>query len=165
MTIAVSATQDAGSAASSALHTAVARRLEEARQRYSPGRRALVDVLAESERPVTSVEIAMRDPGLSLSSVYRNLSILEQAGVVRRLVTQEDNARYELSEELTSHHDHLICEQCGEVSDYTLGAQLEQAITAALETLAKRSSFHPRRHHLEIAGLCNRCAEPRGQSG
>lgn len=164
MTIAVSATQDAGSEASSALHTAVARRLEEARQRYSPGRRALVDVLAESERPVTSAEIAMRDPGLSLSSVYRNLSILEQAGVVRRLVTQEDNARYELSEELTSHHDHLICEQCGEVSDYTLGAQLEQAITAALETLAKRSSFLPRRHHLEIAGLCNRCAEPRGQS-
>lgn len=163
MTIAVSATQDAGSAASSALHTAIARRLEAARQRYSRGRRALVDVLAESERPVTSAEIAMRDPVLSLSSVYRNLSVLEQAGVVRRLVTQEDNARYELSEELTSHHDHLICEQCGEVSDYTLGAQLEQAITAVLETIAKRSSFHPRRHHLEIAGLCNRCAESRGQ--
>ena len=125
----------------------------------------MVDVLAESERPVTSAEIAIRDPMLSLSSVYRNLSVLEQAGVVRRLVTQEDNARYELSEELTSHHDHLICEQCGEVSAYTLGAPLEQAITAALETLAKRSNFHPRRHHLEIAGFCNRCAESRGQRG
>lgn len=160
MTRAVSATQDASVAALPALHTAIAGRLEAARQRYSRGRRALVDVLAGSERPVTSAEIALRDPMLSLSSVYRNLSVLEQAGVVRRLVTQEDNARYELSEELTAHHDHLICEQCGEVSDYTLGAQLEQAITAALDTLAKRSSFHPRRHHLEIAGLCDRCAKP-----
>ena len=165
MTNAVSVAHDASPAVSPALHTTVASRLEAARQRYSRGRRALVNVLAGSERPVTSAEIAMRDPVLSLSSVYRNLGILEQAGVVRRLVMQEDNARYELSEELTAHHDHLICERCGEVSDYKPGDQLEQAITVALDTLAKRSSFHPRRHHLEIAGLCDRCAEPQGQHG
>lgn len=143
------------------LHAAVAGRLTAARQRYSRGRRALVNVLAGAERPVTSPQIATRDSELSLSSVYRNLGILEQAGVVRRLVTQEDNARYELSEELTAHHHHLVCERCGEVSDYTPGRQLERAIAAALDAIPKGAGFQPRRHHLEIAGLCARCAPRR----
>ena len=158
MTAATRRARKAKGEAPTDLHAAVADRLEAAEQRYSRGRRALVAVLAGTERPVTSPEIAALDRELSLSSIYRNLGVLEEAGVVRRLVTQEDTARFELSEELTAHHHHLVCERCGEVSDYAPVPQLERAIAAALDAIPRGVGFRPRRHNLEIAGLCARCA-------
>ena len=51
--------------------------------------------------------------------MYRNLVVLEQAGVVRRVTSTDDFARYELAEDLTEHHHHLICSSCGTVDDFT----------------------------------------------
>ena len=63
------------------LHTSVAERLRDGDQRYTRGRRALVDVLEEATRPLTIQEILARDKALAQSSAYRNLVILEQTGV------------------------------------------------------------------------------------
>ena len=54
------------------------------------------------------------------SSAYRNLAVLEHAGVVRRVITEGEFARFELTEELTEHHHHLICSRCGRVEDVTV---------------------------------------------
>ena len=139
------------------LHNAVIARLRAARQRYSRGRQALVEVLAEARQPITSPEIAERGATLSLSSVYRNLNVLEQAGVVRRLTTPEDTARYELTEEFTEHHHHLICDACGAMLDYTPLAPLEEAISNALKTISRTVGFTPNSHLLQVRGLCDRC--------
>ena len=140
------------------LHATVAANLRSAKQRYSTGRRAIVEVLAGSGRPVTAPELVMINPALSVSSVYRNLAVLEQVGVVRRLVTHEENARYELAEEFSQHHDHLICEGCGIVTDYLPPPTLEQAMGRALVSIKRSDGFTPRAHHLQILGLCARCA-------
>ena len=139
------------------LHNAVIARLRGARQRYSSGRQALVEVLAEARQPITCPEIAERGATLSLSSVYRNLNVLEQAGVVRRLMTPEDTARYELTEEFTEHHHHLICDGCGAMLDYTPSVPLEEAISNALATISRTAGFTPNSHHLQVRGLCDRC--------
>ena len=60
------------------------------------------------------------DRSLAQSSAYRNLAVLERAGVVHRIVTTDEFARYELAEDLTEHHHHLICRSCGSVADFTL---------------------------------------------
>ena len=85
-------------------------RLAGREHRYTSGRRALVDALARADGPVTLPEVLAIDPALALSSTYRNLAVMEEAGVVRRLVHGADHAHYELAEELTGHHHHLICE-------------------------------------------------------
>lgn len=152
--------QGSNSAAASGddLHAAVSTRLRAARQRYSTGRHTIVDVLAAAGRPVTTPEIVALNEALSVSSVYRNLAVLEQAGVVRRLVTQEENALYELAEEFTQHHDHLICERCGIVADYLPPPTLERAMGRALASIPRSVGFIPSAHHLQILGLCARCA-------
>ena len=137
-------------------HAAVARRLRAVRQRYSTGRRAIAVVLAAADRPLTAPEVVELGSGLSVSSVYRNLAVLEQAGVVRRLVTQEENARYELAEAFTHHHHHLVCERCGIIMDYEPPAGLERALQRALDAIPQ-STFQPRSHHIQILGLCPGC--------
>ena len=117
-----------------------------------------MEALAGSGRPVTAPELVTINPALSVSSVYRNLAVLEQVGVVRRLVTHEENARYELAEELSQHHDHLICEGCGIVTDYLPPPTLERAMGRALANIPRSDGFRPRAHHLQILGLCARCA-------
>ena len=145
------------------LHPTVAASLRGARQRYSTGRRAIVEVLAGSGRPVTAPELVTMNPALSVSSVYRNLAVLEQVGGVRRLVTHEENARYELAEEFSQHHDHMICEGCGIVTDYLPPPRLELAMGRALASIPRSDGFTPRAHHLQILGLCGRCARAGGR--
>src|SRR5205814_2363608 len=80
---------------------------------YTRNRRTLVEALDESDRPVSIPELLGERRDLAQSSAYRNLAVLERAGVVRRIVTSDEFARYELAEDLTEHHHHLICSVCG----------------------------------------------------
>ena len=110
------------------VHAVATTRLRSDGQRYTTGRRALVTALLASARPVTIPQLLDHGRGLAHSSVYRNLAVLERAGVVHRIVTADDFARYELAEDLTEHHHHhLICSRCGEVADFTLPAPLASA--------------------------------------
>ena len=81
---------------------------------------ALVHLLSSSDRPLTIPEILTAKSGMPQSSVYRNLAVLEEAGLVQRVASSDDWARFELAEDLTGHHHHQICTQCGEVRDFTL---------------------------------------------
>jgi Fe2+ or Zn2+ uptake regulation protein len=121
-------------------------------------RLALLDVLASARRPLSMPEILDRGTGLAQSSVYRNLVVLEQAGVVHRLLSANDFARYELVEDLTEHHHHLICESCGSVEDFEVPARLDRSVRSALHDEAARRGFTVRSHRLDVVGLCRRCS-------
>ena len=140
------------------LHETVARRLRDADQRYTTNRRALVEVLSESDRPLTIPELLARRRSLPQSSAYRNLSILEEVGAVRRVLTHDDFARYELAEDLTEHHHHLICSSCGAVADFTVSKQLEERLTSAIAGVARRTGFRATHHRLDLLGTCANCA-------
>jgi Fe2+ or Zn2+ uptake regulation protein len=141
------------------LHTTVADRLRGDDQRYTRNRRAVVEVLEEATRPLTIQEILSRSAGLAQSSAYRNLGVLEGSGVVHRVVSTDDFARYELAEDLTDHHHHhLICAACGEVSDFTVPADVERALGAALDHAAAEHRFAAQHHRLDLVGRCRRCA-------
>jgi Fe2+ or Zn2+ uptake regulation protein len=132
-------------------------RLRRDGQRYTDNRRQLVRVLAESADPLTIPEILQQRADLAQSSVYRNLSILERAGVVQRIVTTDEWARFELAEDLTEHHHHLICSGCGAVRDFTVSPRLEQSIDEALSEVADHAGFHLDHHRLDLVGLCDGC--------
>ena len=140
------------------LHETVAQRLRDADQRYTTNRRALVEVLSETDRPLTIPELLERRRSLPQSSAYRNLSILEEVGAVRRVVTNDDFARYELAEDLTEHHHHLICSTCGAVEDFTVSKQLEERLTSAMTSVARRTGFQPTHHRLDLLGSCSDCS-------
>jgi Fur family ferric uptake transcriptional regulator len=140
------------------LHTTVARRLRLDGQRYTTQRRALVDVLDAAGAPLTLPQLLERSTGLAQSSAYRNLAVLERAGVAHRIVTTGDHARWELSEDLTEHHHHhLICTGCGEVTDFTVPKDVERRLDSALAHVASDAGFDASQHRLDLVGLCSRC--------
>lgn len=143
---------------SSELHVTVAARLHREGQRFTAGRRSLVDVLESSGRPLTLPEILGLDTSVAQSSAYRNLTVLERAKVVRRISTADEWARFELAEDLTEHHHHLICGHCGTVEDFTVDDELEAAVDAALHRIARLRRFKPEHHRLDLIGTCAGCA-------
>ena len=148
----------AGKQAHRELHDTVAVKLRGAGQRVTAGRTAIVDVLAGAPRPLTIPEMQRRAADLATSSAYRNLLVLESVGVVHRIVTTDDHARYELAEDLTEHHHHLICSACGTVEDVPASSRLEQSVQKAADEIARRTGFHTQHHRVDLVGLCRRCA-------
>lgn len=134
----------------------VAQRLRAADQRYTNGRRRIVAALRDGG-PMTIAEILDTDTSLAQSSVYRNLVILEEVGAVTRIVTRDDFARYELAEDLTEHHHHLICSSCGSVSDFSLQPRVETTLDRALATVAEHEGFTVEGHRLDLVGRCSSC--------
>lgn len=141
------------------VHHRVAGRLANAGQRYTARRRAVVEVLASADRPLTVPQILEAHGALAQSSAYRNVAVLEEAGVVHRIVTTDEFARFELDEGLThDHHHHLVCAGCGEVVDFTVPSDLERRIDRDLGRVAGRSGFRVERHRLDLVGRCADCA-------
>ena len=140
------------------LHATAATRLRADGQRYTTRRRALVDVLAAADQPLTIPQLLEQRRDLAQSSAYRNLAVLERAGVVHRIVTADEFARYELTEDLTQHHHHLICSSCGDVADFTMPAPVEHELESALSRAAKRAGFHASGHRLDLVGTCASCS-------
>lgn len=139
------------------VHEVAAGRLAGDDQRYTANRRAIVAALASSERPLTIPDLLAADRRLVQSSTYRNLAVLEAAGVVHRVVTSDEFARYELAEDLTEHHHHLICSACGTVDDVTASPQLERALDAVATTVVEDTGFTVEHHRLDLIGVCARC--------
>jgi Fur family transcriptional regulator, ferric uptake regulator len=139
-------------------HAEVAGRLGHVGQRYTAGRRALVDLLHRAGRPLEIPEILDAAAGLPQSSTYRNLAVLERAGAVIRHPGAGGTARYELSEALVGHHHHLVCDNCGRMEDYEAPAEIEGGLQQAVQAIAARSGFKATGHSMELRGLCSRCS-------
>jgi Fe2+ or Zn2+ uptake regulation protein len=116
-------------------------------------RAAVVRVLIGTATPLKVEEIHERLghwPGgrrTNLSSVYRTVNLLHALGVVRRVQFGDGPLRYELAETFRAHHHHFVCEACGRIEDVRRcpleGADLGVGV---------------RSHHLELFGVCRRCA-------
>jgi Fe2+ or Zn2+ uptake regulation protein len=140
------------------LHRVVATRLRHVGQRYTVKRRQLVELLRTAEAPMHIPEILKTDDTLAQSSVYRNLSVLLQAGVVQRIVTNDPFGRYELACDLTEHHHHLICSRCGAVKNVTVPDTVESVLDNSLASVATEAGFRFTQHRLDLVGLCGECA-------
>jgi Fur family ferric uptake transcriptional regulator len=93
--------------------------------------------------------------------------MFEMAGVVHRLSTGGEFARYELAEELLGHHHHLICNACGSVDDIALPDAVEHQLRESLAPLVSRRRFTVEAHRLDLVGRCVACAgdNERSQEG
>ena len=139
------------------LHEAVGIRLARTDQRYTRLRRVLVETLAASARPLTIPEILEAAPELPQSSAYRNVTALIEAGVVRRIAGPEDHGLFELAEEFSGHHHHLVCAACGKVEDVAPSESLERALGEAVRAIGAAQGYQVTEHRVELLGLCPEC--------
>jgi Fur family transcriptional regulator, ferric uptake regulator len=139
------------------VHDAVGLRLAGLDQRYTPLRRALVETLATAGRPLSIPEILESAPDLPQSSAYRNITALIDVGIVRRVAGTDDHGRFELAEELSGHHHHLVCTNCGKVEDVHPSPRLERALGEAARGVAEDHGYRISEHRLDLFGECPEC--------
>ena len=139
------------------VHEQAALRLGGLDQRYTPVRRALVTTLSTAGRPLSVPEILAANEALPQSSAYRNVTVLIEAGVVRRVTGVDDHGRFELAEELAGHHHHLACARCGTVEDVVPSSRLERAMDEAARLIAEEQGYEVISHQFDLVGTCPSC--------
>jgi Fur family ferric uptake transcriptional regulator len=141
-----------------ALHRRVSSLLDARGQRYTTGRRGLIEALAAVGRPATIGELTAVAPGRATSTAYPNLTVLSEAGAVTRVSGGDEFGRFELSEQLSGeHHHHVVCAGCGLVLDTRVSARLEAALEEAARAVAEANDFAVAGHRLELVGRCGDC--------
>ncbi|WP_375261224.1 Fur family transcriptional regulator [Palleronia sp.] len=119
--------------------------------RITRQRRLLLHIVSRSDDHPDAVELHRRAseemPGISLSTVYRTLTALEEHGVIQRHQFQNDIARFERAD--ADHHDHMIDLDSGEVvefhSEQIERLQSELAADAGYEIVAHRMELYVRK--------------------
>jgi Fur family transcriptional regulator, ferric uptake regulator len=84
---------------------------------------------------------------IGLATVYRVLMQFEQAGILSRSHFESDKAVYELSD--GSHHDHLVCLDCGRVEEF-----YDPEIEKRQAAIAKSKGFEIADHALSLYASC-----------
>jgi len=146
------------------VHEQAALRLGGLDQRYTTVRRALVTTLADAGRPLSIPEILSANQTLPQSSAYRTVTVLIEAGVVRRVTGVDDHGRFELAEDLAGHHHHLACATCGKVEDVVPSTRLERAMDEAARAIADEQGYVVIGHQFDLVGTCPTCQAAPGAS-
>lgn len=125
--------------------------------RLTRHRRSVLAVLEHSLRPLTVDEVVVAS-GVPTSTAYRNLAELVEAGVVVRVTGVGGGDRHELAEQFSqNHHHHLVCTDCGMVTDFDPSAQLEKLIDREIDALLATSGFEITHHVFDVRGRCREC--------
>ncbi len=87
-----------------------------------------------------------------IATVYRTLSLLEDSHVVTSLSFGAQGKKYELGAK--EHHDHLICTECGKITEF-----VDEEIEKRQQTITKELGFKMSDHSMQIYGICKECQE------
>jgi Fe2+ or Zn2+ uptake regulation protein len=136
-----------------AMDTALSAALRERGQRVTPQRLAIARALRDLDRHASAeqvfAEVSRSMPGVSLPTVYATLELLEELGLVRRVVGASGSLRYDPR---TDEHHHLVCRRCGAVADVDAPVDRDAVLAAARAT-----GFAPDRSQVVVSGLCAAC--------
>src|SRR5262245_20900635 len=125
------------------------------RLKRSDQRDVILDVFLRAERHLSVDDLLQlvqkKRPDIGRTTVYRTLKLLQAAGLAQELALQGET-RFE-REYNRKHHDHFICNSCGEIFEFT-----NPDIERLQDEVAAHLGFGMQGHRHQIYGLCRRCA-------
>ena len=130
-------------------------RCHQAGLKVTQQRREIYALLAESLAHPCPEEIygRMRDalPSLSLATVYKIVDQFHRHGLLRKVPTRSQVARYDAR--MDEHH-HLVCTSCDRIEDVIL-----PSLPPRLTRLPESSGFQAQSYELVFHGMCSACRE------
>ncbi len=127
--------------------------------RWTVQRQIIATILFGARQHLTTDELFQKakkkDPAIGYATVSRTLHLLTEAGFCEKIDFSDGSMRYEVLVGRT-HHDHLICTQCG-VFIEVFSPKLEE-IQAEL---VRQNGFTEESHKLQIFGICAGCSGKR----
>jgi len=124
--------------------------------KFTKQRELILKFLYENEEHYTPEDIYMLikkenpDINIGIATVYRTLTLLEDAGIASSISFGSQGKKYELG--LKKHHDHLICTACGDIIEF-----YDETIEEQQEKIAKKFDFQMTDHTMKIVGICKNC--------
>lgn len=123
--------------------------------RHTPQRAKVLDTFLSTERHVSCDElyglVKKQDRSIGYTTVYRTMKLLAESGICGEIDFGDGVLRFE-HKYGHEHHDHLICTRCGKFIEV-----VKPEIEAMQDGLAKKYSFTPIKHKLQIFGICKKC--------
>ena len=108
----------------------------------SPGHKNLSQIYAQ---------VAKANPKIGYATVYRTLKLLTRLGLAAQRKFADGETRYERTSE-GSHHDHLICLNCGKIIEFE-----DDALETLQNSIAQHYHFKVFHHRMELYGQCLAC--------
>jgi Fur family ferric uptake transcriptional regulator len=124
--------------------------------KYTEQREIVLNILIHAEDHLTAEEVyneIKSENGASnigIATVYRALSFLEEVDLITSINFGTDGKKYESNAK--SHHDHLICTECGKIIEF-----LDEEIEKRQDRIAKKNKFKITSHSMQLYGLCSDC--------
>ncbi len=123
--------------------------------RITPQRHAVLEYLMQAMTHPTADDIYKalegKFPNMSVATVYNNLRVFQQIGLVRELTYGDSSSRFDCN---TTEHYHVICESCGKIVDFHYPSLDE------VEQLAEQvTGFEVSHHRMEVYGKCEDCQQ------
>jgi Fe2+ or Zn2+ uptake regulation protein len=117
-------------------------------------RQLLLDILREASSHLDAKELYQlaieRDRHISLATVYRNLRLFKELGLVDEIRLDEIHCCYEIKR--STEHYHLLCTSCGSVIEFK--SSLIAKLVAEVE---HNCDFQANRAVLHLEGYCQKC--------
>lgn len=137
-------------------YATVLRKLREMGFRETRARKALIELLLNSNQPLAISEIQDNlkktyKIGTNKTTVYREISFLIDQQVAREVDFGDKKKRYESA--IGDHHHHLVCTNCGKIEDF----ELKQDLQNEEQRITSEKKFKVTSHTLEFFGLCANC--------
>lgn len=125
--------------------------------RYSKQKKEILKVVLDSYNHPDAKEIyrlvKKNIPNISLGTVYRNLNILVNEGLIRKIFIYNGNDRYD---KMLTNHNHVICQKCGKLHDISF--LLDESNINMFE---KETGFKITICNFNINGICEECLKGR----
>ncbi len=130
--------------------------------RRTAQRDLILEIFLSTEEHLTSEDlytlVHKKDPNVGLTTVYRTLKLLTEAGLAREVGFGDGKTYYEHHYN-HEHHDHMICTECGKVIEF-----FSPDIEALQDQMASNFGFKPTHHSLRMWGVCSACQANRSEA-
>lgn len=98
-------------------------------------------------------DLTLSGSNVGLTTVYRNLQRLAEAGEVDVIKNDEGEALYRICD-TESHHHHIVCRNCGKTIDVS-GPEFEEWVAK----IAAQTGFSEVNHSVDLLGICQDCSK------
>ena len=119
-------------------------------------RRLLLSVIQEAERHLNAKELyrraSERNPNISLATVYRNLRLFKEQGLVDERHLGQVCCYYEMKH--AGEHQYLVCRGCGQIMEFE-----SSLIHKLLAEIQGKNDFSVTKVELCLEGYCHKCKE------
>ena len=134
--------------------------------RMTKPRVAILDVLAGIQNHLSAEDIYLAVlnfyPNTGLTTVYRNLEMFVNIGMIVKFDFGEGRSKYELADQYSEkgHHHHLVCKTCYKVIDYSDFMKDEIHFLHSIENgLSQKYNFRITDHLIRFLGICEKCGK------